>query len=311
MLTLTDCTTGREAFVWTADSPDFFPHLPGFRLTQTHAGLPPVAKGAVPGGVFERSVTVDGCGSVLFYRHGALRLAYAFGLLPDDVRAAPTVQLASVFGHVLTLSEAAGITPDRICRNWFYLDRILDWYGDFNKARDAFFSGLGIAGRFPASTGIGCGNAAGAAVTMGFMAVLGGAWSPVASPCQCPASDYKSSFSRAAEIALPEGRWLSLSGTASIAPDGKTLHPGDPVRQIERTMEAVRAILESRGMGWEHFRRTLVYLKHPDFLSHWQAWLKEHGLPTDFAPVMVADVCRDDLLFEFEGGALLKDGAHA
>lgn len=312
MFKQTDCTTGMEALSWIIGDPAPRFALPGFRLVPTCPGLPPVRQGIVPDGTFERSVSVDGCGSVFVYRCAGMRLALAPALLPDDASASPAAQLASVFGHMVALLDAAGIRPGQICRTWYYLDGILTWYDGFNRARDAFFRRLGIeGGPLPASTGIGCGNVAGAAVTMGFMAVLpdddrgGCGWMPVDSPLQGPASDYRSSFSRAAEIVCGDGRLLTISGTASIAPDGKTQFAGDPLRQIGRTMEVVEALLKSRGMGWGDLCRTLVYLKRPGLLCFWREWLVRNGLPQDFAPVMAADVCRDDLLFEIEADACL------
>ena len=46
--------------------------------------------------------------------------------------------------------------------------RILDWYGDFNRTRDAFFSSRGIFdGLVPASTGMAGSNPQGTALNTG------------------------------------------------------------------------------------------------------------------------------------------------
>ena len=131
----------------------------------------------------------------------------------------------------------------------------------------------------------------------------------VESPLQAPAMAYKSSFSRAAEIVTPEMRQLFISGTASIKPNShEVAYVGDIVRQIDCTMHAVLAILESRGYGWKDVERAIVYLKRPEYRTAWRAWLAANGLPVDFAAETVCDVCRDEWLFEIEADALKGAG---
>ena len=76
---------------------------------------------------------------------------------------------------------------------------------------------------------------------------------------------YKSSFSRAAEWFTPAKRRLFVSGTASILPNShEVAYIGDIEKQIDCTMNAVLAILESRGYGWKDTVRAIVYLKKPE-----------------------------------------------
>src|ERR1039458_3172085 len=113
--------------------------------------------------------------------------------------------------------------------------------------------GGGRAEGFPASTGVGGRNPMGAALAAAAWAVR--LHDPAAkvmhfapSPEQCPASSYGSAFSRAVEIGSAGFRRLLVSGTASIASDGKTEHIGDAQAQIERSMQVMEAILEWRRM---------------------------------------------------------------
>ena len=116
---------------------------------------------------------------------------------------------------------------------------------------------------------------------------------------------YRSSFSRAAEIISPDARQLFISGTASIKPNSHDVaYVGDIVRQIDCTMTAVLAILESRSYGWPDVTRAIVYLKEPVFLAPWRAWCAAHNLPDTFAAETVCDVCRDEWLFEIEVDAV-------
>ena len=228
------------------------------------------------------------------------------GVLPPDLAAPRGAQAAAIFPELESLLAEAGMDFSHVVRTWFYVDRICEWYGEFNAARSAFFESRDVFNTFlPASTGIGSANLDGAALVAGAIAVKPKDASVraeiVESPLQAPAMAYRSSFSRAAEVVWPERRLLFVSGTASIKPNSHDVaYVGDIAKQVDCTMTAVGAILESRGYGWGDVSRAIVYLKEPSFRAAWQAWLAARGLPGDFAAETVCDVCRDDWLFEVE-----------
>ena len=195
-----------------------------------------------------------------------------------------------------------------VARTWLYLDRILEWYRDFNLVRkDAFDRFELYSHAMPASTGIGASNLAGAALTAGAWALAPlrpeARVEQVISPLQCSARDYGSCFSRAVEIVCPDLRRLMISGTASISRDGITEHRGDFWRQMARTFEVVDAILESRGMAWKNVSRATAYLRCVKDAAACEEFLALRRLRL---PIIItrADVCRDDLLFEIELDAL-------
>ena len=228
------------------------------------------------------------------------------GVLPPDLAAPRGAQAAAIFPEMESLLAEAGMTFANVVRTWLYIDRVCEWYGEFNAARSAFFESRNVFNTFlPASTGIGSANLDGAAITAGAIAVKPKDASVhaeiVESPLQAPAMAYRSSFSRAAEIFWPDSRILFVSGTASIQPNSHDVaFVGDIEKQVDCTMKAVYAILESRGYGWKDVSRAIVYLKEPSFRAAWQAWLAARGLPGDFAAETVCDVCRDEWLFEIE-----------
>ena len=231
------------------------------------------------------------------------------GILPVDLKASRTEQAHSAFQIMETALEENGFRFTDTVRTWIYLDQLLDWYGDFNRVRNAFFEEKDIYSHMvPASTGIGAGNPFGAAIMMDVLAVQPKAdrlkISAVDSPLQNPALDYKSSFSRAVEMDFPTHRSLLISGTASIDSAGKTVHQGDPEKQIRLTMDVVKAILESRGMGWGDLFRGIAYFKDMDDLPVYRRIVAELGIPRFPLAVSHADVCRDDLLFEIEVDAV-------
>jgi len=242
---------------------------------------------------------------------GAARHLWLGGVAPRALMLPKAAQVQQMFAEAELALDLAGFELGDVVRTWFYNDDILAWYGDFNRVRTAHYAGVRWrSGSLPASTGIGARNRTGAALE-----VAGRAWRPkggnalltpreIASPRQCPAPAYGSSFSRAMEVPVGDRRWLTVSGTASIHPDGRTAWVGDVRRQVDLTMEVVAAILHSRGMDWRHVTRATAYHRHAADVRHFQAWQAEHA--QEALPVVntASVVCRDDLLFEIEVDAV-------
>lgn len=237
------------------------------------------------------------------------RYAVLAGLRPPDSSGSRAAQASASLEVMEAALAGAGMSFANVFRTWFYLDDILDWYGEFNQVRNDFFRQRSVfEGLVPASTGVGGSNSAGTAVVADLLAVQ-----PkrpevrcfaVPSPLQCPALEYGSSFSRAVELAVPGQRRLYVSGTASIHPDGRTAHVGDAAAQLTLTLEVVEAILRARGMDWSDTVRGIGYFKHMADAPLLDRWCAERKLSA--WPVIAAknDICRDDLLFELELDAI-------
>lgn len=206
------------------------------------------------------------------------------------------------------IEEALGLVDlgfEHVVRTWLFVDQILEWYGSFNEVRTRFFDERGVFGRFlPASTGIGAANPAGRSVVAQAIALRPKRAEvevrEVESPLQCPATEYRSSFSRAAEVLRGGVRQVYVSGTASIDPGGDTVHRGDLGRQIEHTMAVVEAILGARGLGWENLLRGIVYFKDGSDAAGFERHCRARGVPLSPLIVTQGTVCRDELLFEIE-----------
>lgn len=281
--------------------------LPSFRLCNEGGFFPPVAQALdfMPSDGL-RVITRGGQPAAVTWSDDDADYCLQAGVLPPDLKAPRGEQAAAVFREIEGILAEAGMTFANVVRTWLYIDKVCDWYGEFNAARSAFFEARKVFETFlPASTGIGSANLDGAAITAGAFAMrpkrAGVRAEIVESPLQAPAMAYKSSFSRAAEWFTPAKRRLFVSGTASILPNShEVAYVGDIEKQIDCTMTAVLAILESRGYGWKDTVRSIVYLKKPEFLAAWRAWLAARGLPETFAAETVCDVCRDEWLFEIE-----------
>jgi len=239
---------------------------------------------------------------------GATRQCLLGGMVPgrkDTSRSEQTLETIRNIGNALA---QAGFSWSDVVRTWFYLDDLLHWYGEFNRVRTQAYAQIQFCtGSSPASTGVSARNPAGAALVAGVRAVqpLDSAVSieEVASPLQCPAPAYGSAFSRAMEIASPAGRHLLISGTASIAPDGRVLWRGDVRRQVAWTVEVVAAILQSRGFAFSDITRATTYFKNCAQARAFTEWCAARDLTC--LPVVTAqcDICRDELLFEVEADA--------
>ncbi len=201
----------------------------------------------------------------------------------------------------------AGFTLEDVARTWFYNDDILAWYDEFNRVRTARYQPCKFScGSLPASTAVRGKNPRGAALTVAAWAVRpdtgrgGKEVREVASPLQCPAPQYGSSFSRATVIESGGRKRLLVSGTASIEPGGKTVHVGDVPKQIELSMNVIAAILQEQEMSWADVTRATAYCKRPEYLGIFREWQQRHGLEQMPVVPVHADICRDDLLFELE-----------
>lgn len=224
---------------------------------------------------------------------------------PGDVTVSEPGQARSVFERIEDALRLAGMDLSHIVRTWFFIDRILDWYPEFNLVRTGFFSERGMFERFlPASTGVGSRNAAGSALVADVLAMKpkNGSLSirEVRSPLQCPATQYRSSFSRAVEVCVAGSRRLYISGTASISPDGETAHRGDMAGQVALAMRVAEGILNRCEMDWSNVVRASAYFRNIEDRPVFDKYLQERQLPP--LPVIRAavDICRDDLLFEIE-----------
>ena len=232
------------------------------------------------------------------------------GLSPMQISGSRAEQAGATLDLLQAGLALAGMNLKDVVRTWFFLDDILSWYGEFNRVRtDVFARNELRAGSFPASTGIAGRNSAGAALTAAAWAVrpldpTTPLTSAILSPRQCPAPAYGSSFSRAVEIQSAGFRQLLVSGTASISPDGRTAHAGNVGAQIDLTLQAVAAILESRRMSMADVSRATAYFKSAGDRPLFEAWLARSSVRA--LPVVNAccDICRDELLFEIELDAI-------
>ncbi len=249
-------------------------------------------------------VSVDGIPAGFLVEDDFVRRFHAGGITPPDATLPREAQAGAVFALAEGALAGAAMTFNDVARTWFYNADILDWYAGFNGVRREYFRRHGIR-RMPASTGIGACNTAGSALVAKLMAVQSRrpgdtGFEIVASPLQCDAFSYGSAFSRAVMIRDVRSRTLHVSGTASIAPDGKSACLGDVAAQIDLTMRVVDGILGEAGFTLADTVRGIAYFRDPSDTSLWAGYLRSRNLENMPAVALGCHVCRDDLLFEIE-----------
>jgi enamine deaminase RidA (YjgF/YER057c/UK114 family) len=204
-----------------------------------------------------------------------------------------------------------------VARTWLYLSEILEWYPEFNKARSEKYGEFGIMPGpgdttllLPASTGIGADTPSGSAASMDLLAVVenGDAPSPVkklTNMKQLDAFRYGAAFSRGAVIKEDEVNIIQISGTAAIDQQGRSQFPGDIRSQINCTFDKIDALLKQEGAGLADICAATVFVKRPEYAELFWQMAADRGLEDFPAVCVVADVCREELLFEIDAEAVV------
>lgn len=233
------------------------------------------------------------------------------GLYSDPALSSPEKQTENILVTAENLLHQAGLSYDNTIRTWFYLDNILDWYGEFNHARTSFYKQHDLFNKLiPASTGIGGKNPDGSKVCLELMAVKPKndrfLIEKVESPLQCSPANYGSAFSRAIMYSDSEYSNLTVSGTASINPSGETMYSNDLVKQIELSFNVVKAILESRSFSYSDVTRSYAYFSDKKFTDSFSKYIKNF-FPVKYDFICTENkICRKDLMFEIEVDAVKK-----
>ena len=123
-----------------------------------------------------------------------------------------------------------------------------------------------------------------------------------------------SSFSRGLRLDLNGISILLISGTASIGPNGESLHIGDFRAQTRRTFANITALLAAEGATWKDIVRTTCYLRdierdYAAFNEERTAFYAEQELdPVPASTGIQAILCRPELLVEIEAIAMFRSG---
>jgi enamine deaminase RidA (YjgF/YER057c/UK114 family) len=259
-------------------------------------------------------------GHDLLIERNGLRHLWSTGLCAGD-NLGPSdayAQTRHVFADLIaTLGKLGGTLGINCLRTWLYMKGVDVFYQDMVTARRELFAveGLSPETHFIASTGIeGACSHRYDVVAMDAYSILGLAPEQVSYLNDfsrlCRTADYNVTFERGTRIAYADRAHMFISGTASIDNAGNVLHVGNVLRQLDRTMENVEALLRSGGAGLDSLMHLIVYLRDPaDYAAISQALAAGFpGLPTC---IVQGAVCRPEWLIEVEGVAIAANDAPA
>jgi enamine deaminase RidA (YjgF/YER057c/UK114 family) len=208
-----------------------------------------------------------------------------------------------------------GASYGDVVRTWFYLSEILDWYPAFNKARNEKYREFGIMPRpgdgkllLPASTGIAGDSPQGGAASMDLIAITGEnrarpTIKQLSNTAQLDAFRYGSAFSRGALIQEPDVSIIEVSGTAAIDEQGESQFVHDIYGQIDCTFDKIEQLISKEGARLRDLAAATVFVKRPEHADIFWDMAESRGLGDLPAVCVVADICREELLFEIDAEA--------
>lgn len=214
-------------------------------------------------------------------------------------------QASGIFDNLSAMLRARGLTlADHCQRTWLFIDDIDHYYADVVMARNDVFDREGLTAdtHFIASTGI-AGKPYRRAVmadAVAYADLPDGSVSYLYAPDRMNhTSDYGVRFERGTAVRLPGYTQVFISGTASIDNKGCVVHKGDVIKQAERMMTNIKALLAEANCSVDDIQQAIVYLRHPQDFGAVERWFAEH-YPNLPHIIVHAPVCRPDWLIETE-----------
>jgi enamine deaminase RidA (YjgF/YER057c/UK114 family) len=236
-------------------------------------------------------------------------------LIPNRSRLTAGEETRKTFDLVEQVLERARWSFPDVCRTWFYLHHILDWYGEFNQIRNQTFDHHGLFSKscprpIPASTGVYGRNLGGNWCTLDLLAIRARQGSKLeiqrlSNPQQNEAPEYGSAFSRGLCVTTESCRYVFVSGTASIDDNGASVHFGDFERQTEQTIDTVSSLLAAAGAGLDDVCQATSFIKRTSDVPSYEKIINRRGLGDLPVICTIGDVCRSELLFELDATAIL------
>jgi enamine deaminase RidA (YjgF/YER057c/UK114 family) len=248
--------------------------------------------------------------------HLVLQNTQAFNINPTD-HTSKSLQARLMFERAERILRENGASYKDVVRTWLYISDILAWYAGFNKVRNEKYGEFAIMPGpgdrdllLPASTGIEGKSPSGAVCAMDLMAVLNSekCTRKLSNPSQLDAFRYGSAFARASVVRNGSTALIEVSGTAAIDEHGVSLYTGDIRAQIDCTFDKVAALLKQEGAGLKNICAATVFVKQPEFAEIFYEMAAARGLENFPCVCIVADVCREELLFEIDAEAIVKTG---
>lgn len=239
-------------------------------------------------------------------------------------------QIEYSFETVLQILENEGMNFADIVRQWNYIPGILEirpidgrnlqHYQVFNEIRQKYYATSVFIDGYPAATGIGTRNGN---FDLDFFAIKSSSMIQkigLSNPKQHNAYEYHQQFlvgdassgqtkktplfERAKILKTKEGTTIFISGTASIVGE-ETIGIGDIKCQTEITINNMEELLlKMNGLQSKQFTYLRAYIKEEQDFQMVRS-ICERSFPDVSISYLQADVCRENLLVEIEGAAVV------
>jgi len=223
-------------------------------------------------------------------------------------------QTRAIFNDLVrTLKEQGATLREHCVRTWIYMKDVDVFYKGMVNVRRELFREHGLTGdtHYIASTGIegACAHRFDLVTMDAYcnLDLVAGQVSYLNDFEQlCATQDYNVTFERGTRVAYADRAHCFISGTASIDKDGNVVHPGDVLRQAERTLDNMEALLHAGSATLADLMYLIVYLRDPtDFVPvHDYFCRRLPALPMIFVQ---GAVCRPEWLIEAEGIAITQN----
>ncbi len=244
-------------------------------------------------------------GGVFEVSHGGYRQLFSAGLCNRAVSSEYQTRL--IFrDYIMQLTGASCSLAENCIRTWLFVQNVDVNYAGVVKARKEVFATQGLTENthYIASTGIeGRYQDANVYVTMDAYAVKG------IDPAQIRylyapehlnrTFEYGVTFERGVAVTYGDRRHVFISGTASIDRYGEIVYPGDVIRQAERMMENITALLREADADCSDIMEAVVYLRDTGDYVRVEQFMSAN-YPDLPHLIVLAPVCRSGWLIEME-----------
>lgn len=247
-------------------------------------------------------------------------------------------QMLKCFNIMEEILQIEGMDLSSIVRQWNYIEdivgeKVLDGktmqnYQQLNDVRELFYRKYNFINGYPSATGIGM-NTGGAIFEFIASSQRDGIIS-ITNLEQVEAYKYSQrilvgeaisqlnvkatpKFERAKLVTANEAKELYISGTAAIKGE-ETLAIGDVVKQLDIIVDNINKLIDEENLkkqgiiikGAMEYSSLRIYIKDRAYAEEIETAISKY-YPCVKALIVVADVCRRDLLIEIEGMCRIRD----
>jgi enamine deaminase RidA (YjgF/YER057c/UK114 family) len=279
----------------------------------------------------EENICISYGDNYLVLNNGICRELVTGGVLASDINASFLDQSKEVFARIEKILTHENFAIKSIVRQWNYIENITRFdgdhqhYQDFNDSRSHFYAKTKWDSGYPAATGIGTQYGG---VMVELIAFTGEAFIDQAldNPLQVSPHKYSQQvllgakdealdrrttpkFERGRVLGLQDTQTIFISGTAAIRGE-HSLVSDDVTEQTRMTMANIDHLISPQNCPLENASRVYeilrIYVKEYDHMEGVSKYM-EANYPEVKKIYLHADICRDELLLEIEGYALLSN----